>query len=245
MPTLSAEPARSSSSSEPRRSPGFARCVPRCLAGALLAAAFVGSACAGDELGGDQTPAVVTQTIPRPATSGDAFTFERTLRVDWTSRIEAVRLEVQAPTGASLDPLDRVEIRAVTAGTAVPVIDVFGSAFRAGSGRHTVTVSPAVAFASIAGYGATDDFDADFVPNERDNCPQVQNATQADGDGDGVGAACDPDDQDPAVGAGANRAGLPPVTLRFRVFSQPGQMPDEGLQLGTTLLGGGKLQVQL
>ena len=35
------------------------------------------------------------------------------------------------------------------------------------------------------------DDDADGLPNWRDNCPAVSNASQSDGDGDGVGDACD------------------------------------------------------
>ena len=35
------------------------------------------------------------------------------------------------------------------------------------------------------------DIDDDGVPDVRDNCPAVSNASQADGDGDGAGDACD------------------------------------------------------
>ncbi len=38
---------------------------------------------------------------------------------------------------------------------------------------------------------AAPDADADGVPDARDNCPAVSNATQADGDTDGVGDACE------------------------------------------------------
>src|SRR4051812_6561769 len=40
--------------------------------------------------------------------------------------------------------------------------------------------------------GAPPDRDADGVPDSTDNCPNVSNATQADGDGDGLGTVCDP-----------------------------------------------------
>ncbi len=38
---------------------------------------------------------------------------------------------------------------------------------------------------------ATDDRDADGIPDEDDNCPDVRNSDQADADGDGLGDACD------------------------------------------------------
>jgi len=37
------------------------------------------------------------------------------------------------------------------------------------------------------------DLDEDGVPDTRDNCPGLTNASQDDGDGDGAGDACDAD----------------------------------------------------
>jgi len=45
------------------------------------------------------------------------------------------------------------------------------------------------------------DGDADGVPDDRDNCPEVANEDQADADGDGVGDACEPPPP-PGPGAG-------------------------------------------
>ena len=36
------------------------------------------------------------------------------------------------------------------------------------------------------------DRDTDAVPDDVDNCPDLENPDQADGDGDGIGDACDP-----------------------------------------------------
>lgn len=57
------------------------------------------------------------------------------------------------------------------------------------------------------------DDDADQVPNDQDNCPEVPNVDQADTDGDGLGDACD-DDSDERVVLDLVRLSEPSTTLR-------------------------------
>lgn len=211
----------------------------------LALIALAAAACGDDDLGADTSPALISQTIPKPATAVDPFVFERDVRVDSMSSIEGLRIDVAAPAGATLDAIERIEVRLVAQGTSSTLADIFSASIGTGSVSQRVSATNAFYASQTAGYGASDDLDADFQDNSVDNCPQVQNATQEDADGDGVGAACDDDDDDPTVNVESERAGLPPVELRFRVFTQPSEMPDEGLSLDITLLGTRPLEVEL
>lgn len=70
----------------------------------------------------------------------------------------------------------------------------------AATARGTVTVT-----------GPGPDRDRDRIPDARDNCPTIDNPSQADRDRDGIGDACDDND--------GSRAPVPLKTVRVRVIS--------------------------
>jgi hypothetical protein len=80
----------------------------------------------------------------------------------------------------------------------------------ASNGRAMTPTSDSMTY-TITGVGTCgpSDVDRDGVPDERDNCPNVANANQADADHDGVGDLCDYNAFAPAV---AHRATPNPVT---------------------------------
>ncbi len=205
-------------------------------------------ACADDETAPQADPILITQTVPEPTTEIEAFEFERSLRVDSSTVLEAFVFEVVAESGepsGNLDAISSVQVFARGRGFVDPVIEAFDASFSDGALRERIPASSVLVVEDIDGLGAEDDLDADFQSNFEDNCPQVQNVVQEDADGDGVGTACDSDDTDPEVGHEAERAGYPEIELQFRVFTYPDLVPEGGLSLSIELQGDGTLEVEL
>lgn len=194
-------------------------------------------ACGDDESGPEPERILVSQTVPVPATELDAFTFSRNLAVDWTTELDAFIFEVVGD--GTFDSISQVRVFARGQGFVIEVLSAFDATFTEESIRERVPAETPLIVNELDGLGADDDFDADFQTNERDNCPQVQNATQDDVDEDGVGAACDSDDNDPSVGLEGDRAGFPDIELEFQVFAYPDRVPEGGLELSIELLGDG------
>src|SRR5690606_7054420 len=65
--------------------------------------------------------------------------------------------------------------------------------------------------------------DGDGVPNDSDNCIDIQNPDQTDTDGDGLGNACDDDD---------DNDGIPDVTDNCPLVSNPDQADADGDGVG-------------
>ncbi len=208
---------------------------------ALSTAALAGCA---DDLGGDFAGPVVSQTIPAPISDSTPFTFERQLGIDWSTEISQIRFDSPA-LGATLDGIERIEVRLVGQGASRTLVDVFAASISSGSTSVTTNVAQAFYGSSLDAFGAGEDLDGDFRTNDSDNCPQIINASQDDADGDGIGAACDVDDEDATVGANHPDAGMPEVQLRFRVFADPAVIPEGGVLLETTIGGSGLIDVRL
>lgn len=209
---------------------------------AIVALSALAVVSCGDDLLGTNPDAVVSQTVPAPASTTAAFTFAREVEVDWTTQFSGVRV-VTPDLDASFAGVQRIEVRVVGGGVSETLVDMYDFVSTATS--RNATVSPVFRVQDVTGFGAQDDFDGDFEPNATDNCPQVRNTTQEDADADGVGDACDSQPDDPTVGVGSPDAGMPPMELRFRVFADPATYPSDGVRFEIEMRGSGLIDVRL
>ena len=94
---------------------------------------FALGACGDDAVEPTTEPPVISQTIPRPATVTDSFEFQRNLRTDWTSVVDAVTFTVAGPDGQTLDAFSRIEIRVQGSGHNSGFVDACSTVFTDGA----------------------------------------------------------------------------------------------------------------
>jgi hypothetical protein len=199
-----------------------------------LSVGIFASACGDD---GPVTLLQVEERVPRPPSEADSFVFDRVVRIDESTEIDAVRFAIASPAGSRFTAFRRIS---VTGSALTPSGSLSFEIVDLDSNSLTGSDASAASDLGVVVDQFSADLDADSLPNGDDNCPQVVNATQADTDGDGAGDACDDAPADPDAGWG-DRSGYPLVTVTWRIFASPLSIPEEGVQLVTVFEGAGTM----
>jgi hypothetical protein len=213
--------------------------LARIAALALVSAVILPTVACGDDESGPTT-ASFTETIARPANPDGTSTVTRTLV--WGGDTTVTRVTLQS-SGATMSAFSRVEVRLVAAPASGGTVSVqLADTSSLGSAGTTVDLEPVLTERLADLFDA--DMDGDTTPNQDDNCPQVRNATQADADGDGVGDACDEARDDPSMGSNGPEAGWPSFDLQVNLVTDPAVFPAAGLDLTTTIVASGDIEIR-